>query len=442
MIRNRTVPIVLIPTDNLATWLARQSAFIKNWISKTGFAAKPDTVCLIPSADGKISQVLAGCKNPQDFWAVGALPLLLPPGDYTLSPYHPNMALAWALGSYQFKRYKKFEKTPAKLVNDIPKNISAKINSIYLIRDLINTPTEDMGPEELANAADKLGGAKVKHIIGNDLLKKNYPAIHAVGRASSQAPRLIDLRWGNPKHPKLTLVGKGVCFDSGGLDIKNAANMQLMKKDMGGAAHVLGLAQLIMATKLPVSLRVLIPAVENSVSSNAYRPGDIIKTRKGLTVEIGNTDAEGRLVLADALTEAASENPDLIIDFATLTGAARVALGTDVPVFFTDNTKLATELMQTAESEQDPVWQLPMYAPYRSLLDSPIADINNAGTSGYAGAITAALFLKEFVPAELNWIHFDLMAWNVANRPGRPMGGEAMGLRAVYQLLHKRYVTL
>ncbi|MFU8798126.1 MAG: leucyl aminopeptidase family protein [Gammaproteobacteria bacterium] len=433
------VLITLLSADSLPVWLNTQPSIIKNWIQQNGFTANPDTVCLIPSPEGKIMQVLAGCKNPDDFWAVGALPRLLPPGDYTINPLSTQMALAWGLGAYQFDRYKKLEPSTARLFILEPEKISKHIQAFYLVRDLINTPAENMGPAELAGVADTLDATSVRHIVGDELLVQNYPAIHTVGRASQQAPRLIDLRWGNPKHPKVTLVGKGVCFDSGGLDIKSASNMQMMKKDMGGAAHVLGLTQLIITNQLPVSLRVLVPAVENSISGNAYRPGDVIKTRKGLTVEIGNTDAEGRLVLADVLTEASSEFPDLIIDFATLTGAARVALGTDVPAFFTDNHHLSAQLMQCAESEQDPLWQLPLYTPYRCLLDSKIADINNAGNSGYAGAITAALFLKEFVPADVNWIHVDLMAWNLTSRPGRPEGGEVMGLRAIYKLLRDKY---
>jgi leucyl aminopeptidase len=446
-----TLKLTLIPTDDLPSWLANQSEVIQHWIRQTGFTAKSDTISLIPTPEGKLEQVLAGCKRVEDFWAVGALPKLLPAGNYALtntltSMQHQRIGIAWELGAYQFERYKKSDKTIAKLVgfSELQQTaITTYVKSHYLVRDLINTPMEDMGPTELAAAADALcasySGASIKHIVGDELLTQNYPAIHTVGRASSHEPRLIDLRWGNPAHPKLTLVGKGVCFDSGGLDLKSASNMLIMKKDMGGAAHVLGLAHLIMATELPVSLRVLIPAVENAVSGNAYRPGDVIKTRKGLSVEIGNTDAEGRLILGDALTEACNEQPDLIIDFATLTGAARVAMGTDVPAFFTDNNALANQLMEHADNEQDPLWRLPLYTPYRSLLDSTIADINNAGNSGYGGAITAALFLKEFIAASIDWIHIDLMAWNLGNRPGRPEGGEAMGLRAVYQMLCERY---
>ena len=299
-----------------------------------------------------------------------------------------------------------------------------------------------MGPKELAAAARKLAKthkAQITVTSGDQLLKQNYPTIHAVGRAASDPPRLIDLRWGNVRHPKITLVGKGVCFDSGGLDIKSSAGMRYMKKDMGGAAHALGIASMVMAAKLPIRLRVLIGAVENAISGNAYRPGDVIKTRQGLTVEVGNTDAEGRLVMSDCLTEACREKPEAVLDFATLTGAARVALGTDLPALFSNNDGLAKDLLDASEKSVDPIWQLPLFDDYRGLLKSDIADLNNISTGGYGGAITAALFLQAFVDDKTPWAHFDLMAWNTQSRPGRPVGGEAMGLRAVYSMLEKRY---
>ncbi len=306
--------------------------------------------------------------------------------------------------------------------------------AIGLVRDLVNTPAADMGPAQLAEAARDLAKrhrGKCTVLVGDTLLKRNYPAVHAVGRAAAEEPRLIDLRWGS-KGPKVTLVGKGVCFDSGGLDLKPAAGMKLMKKDMGCAAHVLGLASLIMAEKLPLQLRVLVPAVENAVSGNAFRPLDVLQTRKGLTVEVGNTDAEGRLVLCDALAEADSEKPDLLIDFATLTGAARVALGPDLPAMFCNDDKLAGLILRHGAVEGDPVWRLPLHKGYRPGLESKVADLNNISNSPYGGAITAALFLENFVSPGTRWAHFDIMAWNVATRPGRPEGGEAMGLRAVY----------
>ena len=321
------------------------------------------------------------------------------------------------------------------------RRVRGQVAGIYRVRDLVNTPAEDMMPEHLSDAVKTMAGefnAKVAEIVGDALLKKNFPAIHAVGRAASHAPRLIDLRWGKSNHPKLTLVGKGVCFDSGGLDLKPASGMRLMKKDMGGAAHAIGLAHMIMSAGLPVRLRMLVPAVENAVSGNAYRPGDVVTSRKGLSIEIDNTDAEGRVILCDALTEAAAETPDLVIDFATLTGAARVALGTDLPAMFCNHDQVAQGLADSAASVHDPVWRLPLYRPYRELIDSPIADIVNSG-GPYGGAITAALFLQDFVPAATPWVHFDLMAWNLRSRPGRPEGGEAMGLRAILDYLRVRY---
>ena len=314
--------------------------------------------------------------------------------------------------------------------------------AISLVRDLINTPAEDMGPSQLASEARKLGKrfkVDVKVITGDALLRQKFPTIHAVGRASDDPPRLIDLRWGKKSDPRVSIVGKGVCFDTGGLDLKPAAGMLRMKKDMGGGAHALGLASLIMALKLPVRLRMLVPAVENNVAGNAIRPLDVIKTRKGITVEIGNTDAEGRLVMCDALAAADSEKPDMIVDFATLTGAARVAVGIELAAMFCNDEGLAGDLEQAAATVQDPLWRLPLWQPYRKLLDSKVADINNVSEGGFGGAITAALYLQEFVSEETPWAHFDIMAWNTSPRPGRPVGGEAQSLRAVFEMLEKRY---
>jgi len=310
------------------------------------------------------------------------------------------------------------------------------------VRDLVNTPTEDMGPKQLADAVKQLGKthkAKVREWVGDELLKANFPTIHAVGRASHRAPRLIELRWGKSSHPKLVVVGKGVCFDTGGLDLKSGDGMRWMKKDMGGAAHVIALASLIMQAKLPVHLTLLIPAVENSVAGNAMRPGEVITTRAGHTVEIDNTDAEGRLVLCDALAYGAEQHPELIVDFATLTGAARVALGPDLPALFANDQALATDLLVTSHTVNDPLWQLPLWRPYRRMLDSYLADFANAGPSRHAGAITAALYLERFVPASIPWLHLDTYAWNDSDRPGRPRGGEAMGLRALFAFLQQRY---
>jgi len=441
------IPIVFLTEKNFPIWLEKQSELMKNWVNTQQFTAKPDTWCQIPSSQGTIEKILIGNRDKNDVFFIGSLASALPKNIYTLEEFHPLAALAWGMGAYQFTKYK----TPSDNINQLllPKNkafqsqwIIQQLKAIYLIRDLINTPTEEMGPEELGEAASRLAkefDAECHQIIGEDLLTHNYPLIHAVGRASANLPRLIDLRWGKKSHPKVTLIGKGVCFDSGGLDIKNAQGMLLMKKDMGGAAHVLGLAYLIMSAKLPIHLRVLIPAVENVISGNAYRPGDVIKTRKGLTVEIGNTDAEGRLVLADALTETSREQPDLIIDIATLTGAAKIALGTDLPALFTDDDNLANGLFSASQHTQDPIWRMPIHQPYRKLLNSQIADINNMGNSGYAGAITAALFLKEFVSEKTSWAHFDIMAWNVSASPAHPEGGEAVGLRAIFYYLQQRF---
>ncbi len=452
----KAIPILLLTVKDFSAWLAKQNHFTKNWLSTSGFKAEAGALCLLPDSAGKLAHVICCISDMKNFWQAGQLPLMLPEGQYIFnldvsdidseeSAYYSDFAIAWGLGAYQFSHYKKNNKKVAQLV--LPKQYDLQyifntVESIYLVRDLINIPTDDMGPSELGRAASALAktyDAKIKQIIGEELLTKNFPLIYTVGRASDDAPRLIDIRWGNKKHPKVTLVGKGVCFDTGGLDLKNASGMALMKKDMGGAAHVLGLARMIMQAKLPIQLRVLIPAVENAVSGNAYRPGDVIKSRKGLTVEIGNTDAEGRLVLADALTEAVSEKPDLLIDIATLTGAARVALGTDLPALFTNNDRLADHLLQHATQKSDPIWRLPLFAAYRESLNSPIADINNAGADAYGGAITAALFLKEFVPDEVVWAHFDLMAWNLKSRPGRPQGGEAMALRGIFHYLREVY---
>ncbi|HSW69424.1 MAG TPA: leucyl aminopeptidase family protein [Gammaproteobacteria bacterium] len=446
----KVIPIVILTLEEFSSWLSKQNMFTKNWIRSVGFKAEAGITCLLPDLSGKLTQVLCGVSDIKNFWSVGNLSVTLPEGHYIFTSdlknfVYTDFAMAWGLGAYQFSRYKKSSKKIAQLV--LPKNfqpdlINNIVESIYYVRDLINTPTDDMGPSELAIAAKQLGKryqAKFKEIAGNDLLKQNFHCIHTVGRASDDAPRLLDLRWGNKQHPKITLVGKGVCFDTGGLDLKPSSAMLLMKKDMAGAAHVLGLARMIMEAKLPINLRVLIPAVENAVAGNAYRPGDVIKSRKGLTVEIGNTDAEGRLVLADALTEAVSDQPDLLIDMSTLTGAARIAVGTDISAMFSNDDGLANHLVNCGIKESDPIWRLPLFDGYRDMLNSSVADINNCSPDAYAGAITAALFLKEFVPDEIPWAHFDIMAWNLRSRPGRPQGGEAMGLRALFNYLLERY---
>jgi leucyl aminopeptidase len=356
-----------------------------------------------------------------------------------------DAAIAIGLGTWRFERYRaKKAKAGAKLLwPDGADRGRAKaiIEAIAMARDLITTPSSDMGPAELAGAADELAKAHkatLKVIVGDDLLKQNYPMVHAVGRASSRAPRLIDLTWGNEGDPKVTLVGKGVCFDTGGLDLKPASGMLNMKKDMGGAATVLAVAAMVMATGLAVRLRVLVPAVENSVSGNAFRPLDVVPTRKGITVEIGNTDAEGRLILCDALHEGAADKPTMMVDCATLTGAARVALGTDLPALFCNDDTLADDLIAAGRAAADPMWRMPLFKGYRRLLDSKVADINNAPGVAFGGAITAALYLQEFVPDDVPWAHFDMMAWNNTAKPGRPEGGEAQVARAIFAAIEKR----
>ncbi len=437
------VPIIFVAENEFVVWKTNQTPFTQNWLNAQTFLGKSDTFCVIPDKTGKIDCVVAIHADKNNFTYMGSLVNSLPEGTYTLEKLNDQAVLYWGMGAYQFTQYKKAKRNPAKLV--LAKgfeNSIAQLHAIYTVRNLINTPTENMSPKDLSSAAKKLSEefkATFSEIVGDNLLQENYPAIHAVGRASSIPPRLIDISWGNKKHPKITLVGKGVCFDTGGLDIKPASGMLGMKKDMGGAAHVLGLAAMIMHAKLPIKLRVLIPAVENVISGNAYKPGDVIKTRKGLTVEIGNTDAEGRVILSDALTEASSEKPDLLIDFATLTGAARIAVGTDISALFTDDEKLALELVSYGQKCSDPIWRLPIYKPYRKLMDSTIADINNASSNSYGGAITAALFLKEFVGEGISWAHFDIMAWNASTSAGHPEGAEAMGIRAVFEYLSNRY---
>jgi len=450
--RARRTPIDIVPVaaDDFEKWLEGCGARLRRWLESSGFSAKPASFCLVHRADGSLASVIAGMASEDDPYALAHLPGVLPAGNYRVAADWPRQrleraAIGWALGTYQFTRYKKHDARRAKLVVESAasmRRVRGQVAGLYQVRDLVNTPAEDMMPEHLARAVKRMSedfDASFRQTIGDALLKANYPAIHAVGRAASHAPRLIDLRWGRNKDAKVTLVGKGVCFDSGGLDLKSASGMRLMKKDMGGAAHAIGLASMIMSARLPVRLRLLVPAVENAVSGDAYRPGDVLASRKGLSIEIDNTDAEGRVVLSDALTEAASESPDLLIDFATLTGAARVALGTDVPAMFCNRDDVASGLAESAERVRDPLWRLPLHRPYRELIDSSIADIANSGGSPYGGAITAALFLQDFVPDSTPWVHFDLMAWNLRARPGRPEGGEAMTLRAVFDYLSERY---
>ncbi len=446
-----TVALTPVTKAGLPDWLAAQSPATASWVKAVGFTGEAGSTVFLPGPDGGVAHVLAGVSAIDDLWAFAGLPASLPAGSYRIDATldartATRAALGWALGSYRFSRYRKPpEKGFANLVWPAEADrgeVERAATATWLVRDLVNTPACDMGPAELAQAAQDLAAefdAAVEVIVGQDLLDRDYPAIHAVGRASPREPRLIDLRWGNPQHPKVTIVGKGVCFDTGGLDLKPSSAMLIMKKDMGGAAHALALGRMIMMAGLPVRLRVLVPAVENVVSGDSFKPQDVLKTRKGLTVEVGNTDAEGRLILCDALAEADAEKPDLLIDFATLTGAARVALGPDLPALMCNDDALANDLTEAGTAVDDPMWRLPLWAPYRKGLDSKVADINNVTSNGFAGAITAGLFLQEFVSKGTPWAHLDTYAWNGSARPGRPEGGEALGLRAAYAVIAKRF---
>ncbi len=448
--RAGTVAITVIAPRDYRRWLKGQAKRTRQWLKTTGFGGEEGQHAVLPATDGKLAGVVFCQPADGEMWSWSGLAARLPKGSYKIGgtldrPAANRAALGWAMAGYAFTRYGKSERRTADLVWPADADrarVTAAIEATFFVRDLINTPAGDMGPSQLAEEARTLAqthGAKVSVIAGDKLLSSNYPAIHAVGRAAADAPCLIDLTWGDGRAPKVTLVGKGVCFDSGGLDLKPAGYMKLMKKDMGGGAHALGLAHMIMAAGLDVRLRVLVPAVENAVAGNAYRPLDVVRTRKGLTVEIGNTDAEGRVVLSDALHEASLETPELLIDFATLTGAARVALGTELPAMFCNDDKLAAALLAKAETAGDPMWRMPLHAPYLSKLASKVADLNNVGDSPHGGAITAALFLESFVARKVKWVHLDIMGWNLATRPGRPEGGEAMGMRAVYALIAERY---
>ncbi|MBZ9656715.1 leucyl aminopeptidase family protein [Phyllobacterium lublinensis] len=418
------------------------------WARANGFDGQPGRVLIIPGEKSEISAALLGVGKDDSRLVAGKLATSLPEGSWHLANNvsQPDLAaLAFLLGGYKFDRYT--SKDDADVTLTVPDgadkaDVMRQSRAVTLARDLINTPTNDMGPVALEAAVRAIGKqhkASVSVIKGDALLKNNFPMIHAVGRAGSEEPRLIDLEWGKKDAPKVTLVGKGVCFDTGGLDIKPSSSMLLMKKDMGGAANVLALASLIMDAELPVRLRVLIPAVENSISANAFRPGDILTSRKGLTVEIGNTDAEGRLVLADALALADDEEPEILIDMATLTGAARVALGPDLPPFYSNDDTFAFDVARAADAVADPLWRMPLWQPYDAKLSSRVADMNNVTTDGFAGSITAALFLQRFIGKAKIWAHFDIFGWNPVEKPHAPIGGEAQGIRALYHLLKQRY---
>ena len=443
-------PIHLIDRDSFRKLTAKLPAATRRWLATAGFEGAPDTYALLPDSAGRLQAVWAGVHDVGHPFALSAFPRVLPPGRYRLgdaglAANDEAAALSWQLGAYVFDLYKPAKREAATLM--LPPSADTTRGLLIAAataatRDLVNTPAEHMGPAELAQAAHivaKQHGATFKQTVGEALLKAGFPAIHAVGRASTRAPRLIELNWGQPRDPKITLVGKGVCFDSGGVNIKGADGMRLMKKDLGGAANVLGLASLVMALKLPVRLQVLIPAVDNAIAGNAYRPGDVIKTRSGLHIEIGNTDAEGRVILCDALAYAVEHKPDLLIDMATLTGAARIALGGQLPALFCRDMAQARALVDRSLALHDPLWHLPLWPGYHGAIESDIADIVNTGRNALGGAINAANFLADFVPTECEWLHIDLFSWNDSARPGRPVGGEAQTVRTLLATLEQRF---
>ncbi|MDX1571731.1 MAG: leucyl aminopeptidase family protein [Xanthomonadales bacterium] len=443
-----TIRIKTLTRKEFETFEAEQPPETRDWVRANGFDGSAGTWVMLPAANGGQRRILCGVGDKRSLYSIAHLANQTFKGQLELDedwcdPQVERMALGYRLGAYRFDRYKEAKAAAELLISaDSKTRFEATVDACYRVRDLVNTPSEDMGPEQLADAAVELAeahGGTGQTIVGERLLEENFPAIHAVGRAAERAPRLIELNWGKDSDPRLALVGKGVCFDSGGLNIKGASGMRLMKKDMGGAAHVLGLAGLIMALELPVRLKVLIPAVENAIAGNAYRPGDIIPTRAGKSVEIGNTDAEGRVVLSDALAYGSEWEPDLMIDFATLTGAARIALGPDLPPIYCNDDKVASACLKAADRVEDPLWRMPLFPEYEELINTPIADVSNSGSTPMGGSITAALFLQRFVGQGIPWCHLDVYAWTPNAKPGRPAGGEAQGLRAIYSMLERRY---
>jgi leucyl aminopeptidase len=454
---NVSVPLWLLYEDEIEAWRAAQPPLARQWLSEQNFRAEKHRVILLPDTLGGLAAAVGGLGKrvgELSLWHAAGVMERLPPRRFRLAQGFraseaTQAALGFLYGAYRFERYRSSKIEAASLEPPANADMAYVVHTaeaLRMARDWINTPAGDFGPAQLAAAARQLAErhqASYREWVGEELLAADFPAIHAVGRASSEAPRLIELRWtppGGAAHPTVTLVGKGVCFDSGGLDIKPSSGMALMKKDMGGAAVALSLAHSVMSAKIRARVRVLVPAVENAISGNAYRPGDVLATRKGLTVEVGNTDAEGRLVLCDALAYADAEHPDLIIDFATLTGAARVALGPELPALFGNDEGVVQELARIAAAEHDPLWPMPLWAGYEDELASKIADLNNVASSGFAGAIFGALFLKRFV-TESPWLHIDLYAWNPKDRPGRGVGAEPQALRAAYRYLVQRYGT-
>lgn len=443
---SNALPLYVLDRDGFAAWKAQQPAAVQAWAAAQQFNAAPNSVLLLPGDNGIAGAVL-GVGDHADAYAYAHAPFALPAGttwqvaNALDASSIANLQIGWGLGSYRFDRYRKLARPAAQLLATPAAEVLDVVTACLRVRDWVNTPTEDMGPQQLEDAARDLveaHGGELEVIAGDELLEMNFPTIHAVGRASHRAPRLIVLRWGNAGAPHLALVGKGVCFDTGGLDLKPADGMRNMKKDMGGAAHAIALAGLVMAQQLPVQLTLVVAAVENAVGPDAFRPGEVITTRKGITVEIDNTDAEGRLVLCDALTYVSEQNPDTILDFATLTGAARIALGPDLPALFANDDTLANQWLQAGDSTRDPVWRMPLWRPYLRYLNSGIADLANAG-SRMAGSVTAALYLERFINEGQVWAHLDVYAWNDGERPGRPAGGEALALRSAWAMLKTRY---
>jgi leucyl aminopeptidase len=442
-------PLHRVTKLSLNGWLAGQPPRARAAIEAARFTGAADSIAILPGERPEEWAVAVGHDEADGPWVLAAAAAKLPGGHYRVEGTLPaDAALGWLLAQHRFDRYREKAEIagPRVLLTPDPARIDATIRmaeATALARDLIDTPAGDLGPAELAQAAEDV--ANRHHatftMTEGEALARDYPMIHAVGRAATaaRAPRLIELGWGDPAHPRLAIVGKGVCFDTGGLDIKPSAGMLLMKKDMGGAAIALALARLVMGANLPVRLHLLIPAVENAIAGDAFRPGDILRSRKGFHVEIGNTDAEGRLILADALTRASEDQPALILDFATLTGAARVALGPDLPALFANNDGVADELIAAGTAAGDPLWRLPLWQPYHDMLKSDVADINNAGSGGFAGSVTAALFLERFVGEGLAWAHLDTFAWRPAAKPGRPKGGDALGLRAAWEMVQRRF---
>ena len=439
-------PLHVVDKAGFAAWRDAQAPAVQAWLSAQRFDGSSGTAQSWADGEGAIAGAVLGIGDALDAYSYAHAPLALPAGDWQLvgelnDDARQALHLGWGLGCYRFDRYKKNTRAPARLVDTFDAETLDVLAACVRVRDLVNTPTEHMGPGDLEALARDLAathGASITVIAGDDLLTQNYPAIHAVGRASHRAPRIIELSWGDASHPHVAICGKGVCFDTGGLDLKTAVGMRNMKKDMGGAAHALALAELVMARKLPLRLTVLVPAVENAVGPDAFRPGEVVATRTGVSVEIDNTDAEGRMVLCDALARACELKPDLLLDFATLTGAARVALGPDLPVLYANDEALANDWLEAGNTARDPLWRMPLWRPYLRYLTSGIADLANGSASTMAGSITAALFLERFVTEGQRWAHVDVYSWNDSDRAGKPAGGEAQGLRACYAMLKAR----